>query len=106
MRDGYPESHEHEKIINWKMKPDPDHYDWSELMEYVQSLWHWGSDQYEIRETTCLDRPIREYIFHTGGWSGNESLIAALRENMMFWMMCWYQSTAGGHFIFRVRLES
>jgi len=43
------------------------------------------------------------YYVSTGGWSGNEDIIAALQRNTMFWMVCWQQSKRGGHFQFRVR---
>ena len=37
---------------------------------------------------------------HTGGWSGNESIIAALYSNDMLWAFYWLRSTAGGHYVF------
>lgn len=37
----------------------------------------------------------------TGGWSGNESLIDALRTNRIVWLFTWRLSACGGLFIFR-----
>ncbi len=39
----------------------------------------------------------------TGGWSGCEEVIGALRENTMFWMMCWRLSKRGGYFEFETK---
>jgi len=69
--------------------------DCRELLDYVKSFWthaDWGYWREEAGE----------YYISTGGWSGNESLIGALRENRMFWLSCWVQSRRGGHYIFRV----
>lgn len=101
LEDGYPTEAALEKIENWKYD------DYENLLSFVQMLWHWGSNQYS---TQCVEddlgRQELEYTFHTGGWSGNEELLSALQANVMFWMMCWYQSQRGGHVKFRIRLKN
>jgi hypothetical protein len=39
----------------------------------------------------------------TGGWSQHEAMIDALMENTMFWMLYWYSSTRGGHYVFKLK---
>lgn len=41
----------------------------------------------------------------TGGWSGCESVIAALQDNAFFWFCCWRASLRGGYFEFHVEAE-
>jgi hypothetical protein len=36
----------------------------------------------------------------TGGWSGCESVIAALKTNRVFWTMSWQLSRRGGYYEF------
>jgi hypothetical protein len=97
--DGYPTEDALDEIKNW-------HYDkgWNSLMEFVKSIW-WAAD-WGWREEDTKDlygiTTIR-YNISTGGWSGNESLIYALEENTVFWMMNWFQSRRGGHYIFKVK---
>ncbi len=43
------------------------------------------------------------WIVATGGWSGCESVIQAMKENIMFWLMCWYMSKRGGYYEFKTR---
>jgi len=40
------------------------------------------------------------YRISTGGWSGNEDIIGAMRSNFVFWSLYWCQSRRGGHYIF------
>jgi len=68
--------------------PIPDLFDF-----IVQSWWmaEWGAR-----------RTRRRLYLSTGGWSGNESIIEAMRGNWFFWSMCWVQSRRGGHYIFEL----
>ena len=67
-----------------------------EIVDYIFSIWHWGEMMGKFdRETGCFE-------ISTGGWSGNESIIDALKKSF-FWVMYWYQSRTGGHYWFRVR---
>jgi len=49
----------------------------------------------------------RRFELHTGGWSGNESIIAALERSSkgMFWFFCWVMSKRGGHFWFEIPIH-
>lgn len=96
--DGYPRQKMLDKIREWRAIENP-----HGLMTLMQALWHWGATQYEqYTEDDDLDRSIERYIFHTGGWSGNESLIRALSDNTMYWLMYWWSSKRGGHYEFRI----
>jgi hypothetical protein len=81
-----------EKIRKWPFD------DSDACFRYMQSLWRWP-EYLEIK---------RKYIYlSTGGWSGHEEAVGALQTNMMLWMMVWYSSRRGGHYIFtRQRCKS
>ena len=88
-KDGYPDEQELARIEAWPANDFPG------LMEFVHSLWmykEWGWTQGGV------DR----YQLSTGGWSGNESIIAALQLNTLFWAKCWVISKRGGHYEFEV----
>src|SRR6056300_85971 len=79
---GYPSENVLEKIRQWPYE-DP-----GGCLDYVQSLWHWEE---------MASNPIEgRYRFATGGWSGNEDLIAAIMQNTMVHTMCWQFSSRGG----------
>jgi hypothetical protein len=87
---GYPTEEELEYIRNF----DVSEYDWEDLMKYIQgNCWYWG-DEYFYKNGT-------EWIAITGGWSGCEDIIAALKQNVMFWMLYWKQSNRGGKYKFQ-----
>ena len=91
--DGYPTEDELKRIEEW---------DWRDpigLMEYVYSLWKyadWGWKRGGKRGGNY-------YSISTGGWSGNEDLMAALERNQSFWMFNWVSSTRGGHYEFECK---
>jgi len=86
-RDGYPTEETLRAIREWS------HRDMRGLMEFVCGAW-------EYPDYAKLTEGCMELV--TGGWSGNESLIGALQENRMFWMMCWLKSERGGHYWFEL----
>jgi len=94
-KDGYPDEEELETIRTWKGD------DLRGLMEYIHDLWkyadcgYWGQDPYE-----------RIFNLSTGGWSGNEDIIAAMQSNYVWWMMFWKSSERGGHYVFAPYRES
>jgi len=86
-RDGYPTEETLKAIREWPPE------DMRGLAEFVCGAW-----QYEDYAKLCG----RSLELHTGGWSGNESLIGALQDNVMFWALCWLKSERGGHFWFEL----
>jgi hypothetical protein len=82
--DGYPTEVALTRIVDWP------HTDMPGLLEYARELW-----TYQDRWTVEGEK----LFVSTGGWSGNESIIAAMGRNL-FWLLCWEQSRRGGHYIF------
>lgn len=66
-----------------------------DLRDFVIQNWHY--EDYARSKG-------RFFELHTGGWSGNESIIAALEKSSkgMFWYVCWVKSERGGHFWFEI----
>jgi hypothetical protein len=98
--DGYPQEIELDRIRTWPMEAG-----WDALMEYVMERWDGG--RVGIRSRRRLPNhkggPLkRRYIFVTGGWSGNEDLIAALKQNRLFMMVCAERWERGGLYEYRV----
>lgn len=83
--DGYPTETELEEIRNFDVSGG----DWEDLMEYIQgNCWYWGENFFYKQGS--------EWVVITGGWSGNEEIIATLKQNTMFWMFYWKESHRGG----------
>ena len=88
--DGYPNDKELAAIKEWDVLKS----NVSGLLDFVEDRWHW-SDTYIVRKENKVE-------LYTGGGSGNESIVGALQENIMFWAMCWMKSERGGHYCFEI----
>lgn len=83
----YPTSYSLQFIREWR------YTDLDGLMEFIRDdlrwdehgrMWHWR----------------KRWTLATGGWSGNEEILGALRENQMVWAMYWQKSERGGLVVF------
>lgn len=95
MNDDYPTEEELKKIQEWPLES---YADYVALAEYVVSIWHWGHPWAQI-----TGKRVKTLRLATGGWSGNESIIAALDKNIMFGMVCWEMSKRGGLHIYKIK---
>lgn len=101
--DGYPTEAALKRIENWDYRDNDD--DWHGFLEFVLSLW-WAKELLWREERTrdsLHERDVDAYYLSTGGWSGNECLIGAMKKNFFFWRH-WVQSRRGGHFVFYLEL--
>jgi len=83
----YPHEADLKLIADWP------HTDLMGLFAFIEERWEYP-EYWHVR-----GRTIR---FSTGGWSGNESLVGALQDNRMAWVLCWQSSKRGGHFVFEI----
>ena len=96
---GYPTEELLTIVRNWS--PDAG-YD--ELLEFIKNYWRYGDCGYwsgPIPYKWFSEEGV-DYDISTAGWSGNEDIIGALKDNQIFWLTCWYKSQRGGHYTFRV----
>ena len=84
----YPTDEELEKVKKWEITGKPKAF--SALMTYINEIADWYR----------FEQKGNAYFLSTGGWSGNEDVIMAMMENMVFWFIYHYRTTRGGHYIF------
>lgn len=97
----YPNEEQLYKIKTW------DYKDIGGLIDYVIALWwmaDWGVGwtHRKVKDKWVEDKYYYKLTLSTGGWSGNEDIIGALRQNDWFWVLCFYKHRVGGHFVFRI----
>lgn len=85
----YPTEEALEKIRRWEMT-DP-----GGLFDFVCPLFR--------RHGTVILHANGEIHLATGGWSGNEDIIQAIHDNVMFWSNYWESTDRGGLYVFRFR---
>jgi hypothetical protein len=84
--DGYPDDETFDQLKAWPQD------DFEGLMAFLQSEWIYPDYIHRSDDGS--------WRVSTGGWSGHEDLISALRDNIMWWMFYWRASRSGGHYIF------
>lgn len=99
-RDGYPTEETLTRIQRWPAD------DVNGALDYARAAWHWPESARETltpceRELVHAAETDRYVRFATGGWSGNESIIAALNGNLDIRMRCWCLHARGGLHIYR-----
>lgn len=97
--DGYPTDAALDIIKLWH---------WSDAkgwFEFIKGLWAYRSWGWTEGEDIDNWDDTKAYRYHvsTAGWSGNESIIAAMQDNGMMWHLGWVQSRRGGHYIFELK---
>jgi len=85
---GYPTDNTLDAIEAW------DALDQKGFWAFVKEAWTY--DSYFTKVGTLI-------TLHTGGWSGNESVVDAIQENHVMWALCWLSSRRGGHYEFTVK---
>ena len=87
---------------------DSDGYPTSECIQQIKT--YSGSHRELMRQIAFLfgtygrcEAEGNVWRVATGGWSGCEEVIAALKENTIFWVTCWKQSSRGGGFEFETK---
>jgi hypothetical protein len=103
--DGYPTEEILDTISNWHIEED-----YMDLIELIRDLWKWsdwgvkvGKEQHEQYANGI--KMCRMVELHTGGWSGNEAIVHALKRNKFFWAVCWVKSERGGHHTFEIKIK-
>lgn len=93
-KDGYPDEDTIRKIQNWNFT-EP-----KEVIEFISEAWNKGYGSVEESYPGV-------WVFSTGGWSGNEDLIEALkRNNILYSVLSWRSlHLPGGLWIFAVNDE-
>ena len=92
--DGYPTDAALDAIIAFTGTP-------AELIALIRGLWYLDGHGMDVEEITDNGETRHVIRFVTGGWSGNESVLAAL-DNTMFHHLCWQLSERGGLEIYSV----
>lgn len=101
----YPTDEELEKIKKWDVIEGDDgkYPKLYALLDFIKGLWEY-SDRFVLLKGhyTQWGKAYRTLYLSTGGWSGNESIIQALKENFIFWAMRWKKHQRGGHYWFEI----
>lgn len=91
--DGYPTEEALERLRKWDVQKDGV----QAALDFAQSLWYYPDRFWREAATDDFGTLVWRYHVSTGGWSGNEEVIHAMRENFILWSLTWVQHRRGGH---------
>lgn len=101
--DGYPSEQALKVIELWPLwEPGAGRA----CFDFIKSIWHlksWGWHEGDAPDDLHKDKMVYTYEISTAGWSGNESIIAAMQRNWLLWSCHWVQSRRGGHYTFEIK---
>ncbi len=84
---GYPYESILRKIKKWDGK------DVWKMISWIEMCWNFTYGK--VKSSKKRGKKLR-YTLITGGWSGNELVMAAIEKNKWFNMLYWYKSERGG----------
>jgi len=87
----YPDENDLKLIREWDSIHDP-----FGLVKFIQSICWCDALMYKGKRVWRVE-------FHTWGWSGNELILYALKENQMFFAIYFQKQIRGGHYYFKVK---
>ena len=91
--DGYPTEEELAAITAWEASKDI-----AGWLALCRAAWHYPEGWPEAKDGV--------HTIATGGWSGNEEILNAMRKNLVMWAMSWVESTRGGRYVFAENSEA
>lgn len=95
-----------DESLEFIKKYDCVEYSFLPLAEFIKEIWwcpDWG---YKLSRKLKNEEGIYIKKLHLStGWSGNESILYALRKNLVWWSTCFLQHRRGGHYIFEIPIE-
>ena len=97
--DGYPT----EEFIDFIKKFDAKTMSIFDFIELWRANWWMPDWGFHIKRKY---KGIVRILVSTGGWSGNEETISAIKSN--FWLrqlLGYYQWNTGGHYKFRIKID-
>ena len=92
--DGYPDEASLKEIKEWNITKEGV----QGLLDLVEENTHFGDWSFCIK-----GKHVLWLEYHTGGWSGNEDVIDALRSNLLFFPLYWKKTEVGGHYYFKIK---
>lgn len=101
--DGYPTEATLDHIRKWPIKGAADCV---AAMDFAGNAWHYPRCWTREDTPEAIDRVEVRYTFSTGGWSGNESILEAIRENHMLHALGAWSWRRGGHYEYKFSVEA
>lgn len=106
-KDGYPTDETLKRIETWPIVTLEDAY---RAMDFAGRAWSYPDrwkcqPRWRSQSRFDLKRLVRRYVFSTGGWSGNESVVGAIEANTMLQMLGAWSWRRGGHYEYRFTID-